>query len=149
MKFVKREEGQGLVEYALILVLLAVVVMLILTALGSSVNLVYARIIAGLNGQPITGTGVERVVTQFDLEITGGGPPICDVTISNATIIVLQNGELLKNSMVSVPVFINGVSVGALSGMTNDSGIAVTTNSISRTVACPGTARVGRKSQAF
>lgn len=149
MKFVKREEGQGLVEYALILVLLAVVVMLILTVLGSSVNLVYARILGGLNGQPVTGTGVERVVTQFDIDITGGGPPICDVSISNATIIVLQNGELMKNSPVSVPVYINGAAVGTLSGMTNNSGIAVTTNTVSRTVACPGTARVGRKAQSF
>lgn len=149
MKSVRREEGQGLVEYALVLVLLAVVVILILTVLGSSVNLVYARVIAGLNGQPVTGTGVERIVTQFDLDITGGGPPICDVTISNATVIVLQDGKLLPNSPVTLSVFINGVTVGALSGMTNDNGIAVTTNAVSRTVACPGSARVGWKIQGF
>ncbi|MCA9939553.1 MAG: hypothetical protein KC418_12975 [Anaerolineales bacterium] len=149
MQFVRREEGQGLVEYALILVLLAVVVILILTALGSSVNLVYARVMAGLNGQTITGVGVERVVLGFDLELTGGGPPICDIVISNATLVVLENGELMVNSPVSVPVLVNGAGVGVLSGVTNAHGIATTTNTISHTAACPGTVTVGARSQGF
>ncbi|MDT8307218.1 MAG: Flp family type IVb pilin, partial [Anaerolineae bacterium] len=51
MKKWAREEGQGLVEYALILVLIAVVVIVILTILGSTVAVAYARIIGGLSGQ--------------------------------------------------------------------------------------------------
>ena len=39
MKAVENESGQGLVEYALILVLVAVTVILILTILGSTVVL--------------------------------------------------------------------------------------------------------------
>lgn len=47
----KREEkGQGLVEYALVLVLVAVVVIGVLTVLGPSVSQVYAQVIAGLGG---------------------------------------------------------------------------------------------------
>jgi len=45
MLFMPREEGQGLVEYALILVLVAVVVIVILTALGPAVGNVFSQIV--------------------------------------------------------------------------------------------------------
>ena len=44
-----KKKGQGLVEYALILVLIAIVVILILTFLGSRVNDTFSRIGSGLN----------------------------------------------------------------------------------------------------
>lgn len=44
-----REEGQGLVEYALILVLIAVVVIVILSVVGRQVNNVFSNISNGLN----------------------------------------------------------------------------------------------------
>lgn len=48
MLFMNREKGQGLVEYALVLVLVAVVVIAILTVLGPQVGNVFSRITAGL-----------------------------------------------------------------------------------------------------
>ncbi len=42
--FFAREEGQGLVEYALILVLIAIVVIGILTLLGNRVSQVFSTI---------------------------------------------------------------------------------------------------------
>ena len=42
--FFAKEEGQGLVEYALILVLIAVVVIGILTALGGRISGVFGKI---------------------------------------------------------------------------------------------------------
>jgi len=39
-----REKGQGLVEYALILVLIAIVVIAVLTLLGTRVSEVFSRI---------------------------------------------------------------------------------------------------------
>ena len=42
------EPGQGLVEYALILVLISVVVIGILTLLGQRVNIIFQRIYNGL-----------------------------------------------------------------------------------------------------
>ena len=48
MLYLPREEGQGLVEYALILVLIAIVVIVILTALGTQVSTVFSRITSGL-----------------------------------------------------------------------------------------------------
>lgn len=44
MKFAPKEKGQGLVEYALILVLVAIVVILALTAIGDQVNAVFEKI---------------------------------------------------------------------------------------------------------
>jgi pilus assembly protein Flp/PilA len=43
-----KKKGQGLVEYALILVLIAIVVILILTWLGSQVNTTFSTIGSGL-----------------------------------------------------------------------------------------------------
>ena len=47
--FFSREAGQGLVEYALILVLIAIVVIGILTLLGGKVSQVFSPINSGLN----------------------------------------------------------------------------------------------------
>lgn len=48
MLFMSREDGQGLVEYALVLVLVAIVVIAILTLLGPQIGNVFSRISAGL-----------------------------------------------------------------------------------------------------
>ena len=47
--FFAKEEGQGLVEYALILVLIAIVVIGILTLLGNKVSTVFSQINSGLS----------------------------------------------------------------------------------------------------
>ena len=48
MMFLPREEGQGLVEYALILVLVAIVVIAILLVLGPAVGNVFSNIVANV-----------------------------------------------------------------------------------------------------
>ena len=48
MAQLRREAGQGLVEYALIVVLIAVVSIAILTTLGTSVSSVFSRANAAL-----------------------------------------------------------------------------------------------------
>ncbi len=48
MLYMPREEGQGLVEYALILVLVAVVVIAILTVLGPAVGVVFSSIVGNI-----------------------------------------------------------------------------------------------------
>jgi pilus assembly protein Flp/PilA len=50
MLYMPRQEGQGLVEYALILVLIAIVVIVVLTLLGTQVSAVFSQITAGLAG---------------------------------------------------------------------------------------------------
>jgi len=48
--YLPREEGQGLVEYALILVLVAIVVIAILAVLGPRIGNVFSQITSGLTG---------------------------------------------------------------------------------------------------
>jgi len=48
MLFLPREEGQGLVEYALILVLVAIVVIAVLLLLGPIIGNVFSEIVSGL-----------------------------------------------------------------------------------------------------
>jgi len=48
MLFLPREEGQGLVEYALILVLVAIVVIVILALLGPSIADIFSDIIEAI-----------------------------------------------------------------------------------------------------
>lgn len=57
------ETGQGLVEYALILVLVAIVVIVVLAILGPSIGNVYTQIVSALEG-PIISMSASR---------TGGG----------------------------------------------------------------------------
>ncbi|MGD8624931.1 MAG: Flp family type IVb pilin [Anaerolineae bacterium] len=45
MLFLPREEGQGLVEYALILVLIAIVVIAILVLVGPAIGNVFSTIV--------------------------------------------------------------------------------------------------------
>lgn len=44
------EEGQGLVEYALILVLVAIVVIAILAIVGPQIGNIFSRVTSGLSG---------------------------------------------------------------------------------------------------
>jgi pilus assembly protein Flp/PilA len=50
--FFAKEEGQGLVEYALILVLIAVVVIGALTLLGSNINNLFTEVAGTINRRP-------------------------------------------------------------------------------------------------
>jgi pilus assembly protein Flp/PilA len=48
MLFSPKEKGQGMVEYALIIVLIAIVVIAILTLLGTQISTVFSEIVSGL-----------------------------------------------------------------------------------------------------
>ena len=48
MFFMPREKGQGLVEYALILVMVALVVIVILALLGPAVGAVFSNVVSQL-----------------------------------------------------------------------------------------------------
>ncbi|RMD59293.1 Flp family type IVb pilin [Candidatus Parcubacteria bacterium] len=48
MLFAPREKGQGLVEYALILVLVAIVVIAVLAILGPAIGNVFSTIISNI-----------------------------------------------------------------------------------------------------
>ena len=50
MLFLSLEDGQGLVEYAFILVLVAIIVIAVLLLLGPQIGNVFSQVIAGLQG---------------------------------------------------------------------------------------------------
>lgn len=52
MYYLTSEEGQGLVEYALILVLVAIVVILVLSLLGPQIGNIFSQIIWVLDNPP-------------------------------------------------------------------------------------------------
>jgi pilus assembly protein Flp/PilA len=137
----KREDGQGLVEYALVLVLIAVVVILILTALGTRVTATFARVIGGLNGQTILGSGTEAIVSGFEVAVSGG-PAVCTVAITNITALGFVNGELAGGAALSGSATFNGGSPSAISGTTDSSGVATIGSGGSASGSCTGTVSV-------
>jgi pilus assembly protein Flp/PilA len=46
MLFLAEEEGQGLVEYGLVIILVAIAIVAILTLLGPQIGNVYSRVVA-------------------------------------------------------------------------------------------------------
>jgi pilus assembly protein Flp/PilA len=70
----KGKRGQGLVEYALILVLVAVVVIAALSILGPSINYVYVKIACKFDPS-VTAINVETGETITCPEIWGETPP--------------------------------------------------------------------------
>lgn len=52
MLFLPREDGQGLVEYALILVLVSITVIVILSFLGDTVGTVFSDVATTLQSRP-------------------------------------------------------------------------------------------------
>jgi pilus assembly protein Flp/PilA len=84
------EKGQGLVEYALILVLVAIVVIAILLQLGPTVGQVYCRIANAL--QP----GSCGVITAVSAERTGGGHSNdvdVTITVSESTSVTVSDSQ--------------------------------------------------------
>lgn len=149
MKAPDRESGQGLVEYGLILILVAIVVIVALQLFGTSVVVVYARVMAGLNGQAYSGVGQEVLVTGFDVTVSGG-PAVCTVTVSNTNLVGLQDGQPLANTSVSVSASASGTSSQTISGTTNGGGLATSTNTVNLSGAnCSGTVTVGGASKSY
>ena len=64
------EKGQGLVEYALILVLVAIVMMAVLLVLGPAVRQVYANVACSLDlGSDISGVTVEGAPPELTFTV--------------------------------------------------------------------------------
>ena len=126
--FYRRQEGQGLVEYALILVLVAVVVIAILALLGPSINGAFARVIAALNGQDLTGTGTEYVITGMSASASGTAP-FCTVNVTGMQVTVFEDGQLAGSGVgVSGTVAVSGGTTQPTSGTTGEGGTAPLSN---------------------
>jgi pilus assembly protein Flp/PilA len=81
MRHLFREKGQGLVEYALILVLVAVLVIAILMVLGPEISNLFSRVTTALMG----GGGVITNVTSPKTTAAGPGKYTLSVTVHVAS----------------------------------------------------------------
>jgi pilus assembly protein Flp/PilA len=100
MRFIRKEDGQGLVEYALLLVLIAVVVIAILSLLGPRIRSVFGKVVGALGG-----------AGQFEYQIVGSptltttsGPGTCTVRIQGLAVQVTDVGEPVYDLAVAVKV---------------------------------------------
>ena len=100
-RFRQNEEGQGLVEYALILVLVAIVVIAVLLQLGPEIRLAFGRVTAVLQGAGvITSSGA---ISDVGASYSAGGfgnPAQLTVTVtvsSDTTVTLSGDGGLSAN----------------------------------------------------
>lgn len=139
-KHIEREEGQGLVEYALLLVLVAVVVIVILAILGSAVTLVFARVVGGFNGDTLEDNGA--VFLSGDSTATGSG--LCSGQLSNISYVAVNNsGEIIKNGSAPRRLYVNGSPGPLIVGTANANGVATATGPYSVSGTCPLTFTLG------
>ncbi len=118
------EKGQGLVEYALILVLVAIVVIAVLLLVGPAVSGVFARVTAALNPTAITGVSGDRTGggNGNSVEVTITTSLSIDVTVSdtqNAT-----DQTTLCNRSCTVTMSGVGPDAGSLTIISSDGGWA-------------------------
>ncbi len=140
MHIPEREEGQGLVEYALLIALIAIIVLVILTILGTQVVLVMGRAAGGLQGDLLdTSAGDYAVIVSYDSNISGGGG-VCSGTISNVNYVAVDSSGTIKtNQNIPVTVLVNSVPSGSITGSAGSSGLANYSGSTSVSAAgnCP------------
>lgn len=132
MKFRRREKGQGLVEYALLLVLIAVVVLGVLVLLGPQISSVYSRIISNLGGTvphtyTITGgptitasysSGICQYSLTMQVRVTDGGSPVSGEAVS-----VSVNGGPAAGSPPSTTTNASGIASWSNVGVKNAGGL--------------------------
>jgi pilus assembly protein Flp/PilA len=102
-----RQQGQGLIEYALILVLVALVVIIILAILGPAIGNIFSNIVVAFGGGGV---------------ISGGGATYWDgvvtitVTVSQPTTITVSgdvNGSKVCSSSGQCPISLSGPAHGS------------------------------------
>jgi pilus assembly protein Flp/PilA len=84
----RADRGQGLVEYALILALVAVVVIVILTLLGPAIGQVFSQVLRDLQPQ--------GVISGVSAERTGGGSGndvVVTITVSANTTVTVTDSQ--------------------------------------------------------
>ncbi len=106
------EKGQGLVEYALILVLVAIVVIAILLTLGPVVGEVYSEVAGVLGYTPITNVSAARTGNGH------GNDVAVTVTVSTNTSVTSTDSQ----SGQSVTVSCSGSCTVTLTGVGNADG---------------------------
>ena len=117
IKFPPREDGQGLVEYALILVLVAIVVIAVLLLLGPQVGKVFSQITYILDNP---GAINDNIVTIDSFSVSGSGTAGCAVEVSNLQVSVTRTGLPVSGATVQVSVTLQAGGGTTLPSRTTD-----------------------------
>jgi pilus assembly protein Flp/PilA len=121
IKFPPREDGQGLVEYALILVLVAIVVIAVLLLLGPQVGRVFSQITYIL-GNPGAINDNIAIIDSFSVDGTPGAAG-CVVQLSTLQVSVTKTGLPVSGAPVQASVALQAGGSINLNGTTNGSGV--------------------------
>ncbi len=105
------KKGQGLVEYALILVLIAIVVIVILSLLGTRVSDVFSQINSGLGLSGIGGGSSGSAITGLSAGVSTSG-----CFLGTCTLTVTANVSVDTPGNVTVSMSGCGSASGAISG---------------------------------
>lgn len=118
---ISQEEGQGLVEYALILVLVAVVVIAILLTVGPAVAQVYCKIANSLQAGSCVSGGV---ITASNASVAMGNLTVGVTVSQNATVTVNVPGKSAQSQACtgSCSFTFNSVSSGGTGTITSSAG---------------------------
>lgn len=120
IKFPPREDGQGLVEYALILVLVAIVVIAVLLQLGPQIGRVFSQITYVLANP---GAINDNIVTIDSFSVSGSGTAGCNVVLTNLQVSVTRTGLPVSGVLVEVSIAPQSGTGTTLNGTTNGSGV--------------------------
>ncbi len=120
--FKKREEGQGLVEYALLLVLVAMVVIGILALMGGQLRNAYSRVIVALGGNDPN--AYTYTINSFSVTGVSGAGGSCSVTLNSLSVHVANADGPASGVGVNVSVSLQSGGGTTLNGTTNSGGNA-------------------------
>jgi pilus assembly protein Flp/PilA len=141
----RREKGQGLVEYALILVLVAIVVIAILLLLGPTTGNVFSNVVAFFGSTNGGGGGANQIAWQADPQVTktSGGLGNCSYAASSISLKVTQGGSPVSGVSLSGTVVIHDndnheILRFDISGTSGSGGVASLSGSWPGTSACGG-----------
>jgi pilus assembly protein Flp/PilA len=139
----RREKGQGLVEYALILVLVAIVVIAILLLLGPTTGNVFSTVVAFFAPANGGAGGSNQIAWQAGPQVTKTSGLNCTYAASTISFRVTQGGSPVSGVSLSGTVVVHDndsheITRFNISGTSGSDGVASLSGSSSGTSACGG-----------
>ncbi len=111
-KLFKEEQGQGLIEYGLTIILIAVVVMLVVTMLGPQIGGIFSRVVTAVDG------GVLVNATALRTGKGTGNDVVVSISVTDSTTVTITDSQ----SGQTVSVSCSGSCQTTLTGVGPDAG---------------------------
>lgn len=107
-KIMENENGQGLVEYALILVLVSIAVIVTMSLMGNSIKLANAQAMAGLSNRSFDNQVIITEQEGVEQRAQTGRSRCITRASTTRFMVVDENGRLLNDDTVTVYLTANG-----------------------------------------